>query len=765
MPFIEYLLTDGYINRFMVSDILEEPKSFTKATLHGKVNEWLKKGFAIHENPCRKEFVEARRSVTPSLPDKINYKHMYFPFGNIGMEASGFYFVPTYLQRYSTVAVYSPSKQLCRFSLQTCGAATLWVNNELVIDFTPFTRNTPQTTEFEIELSQGDNSFIICLEDLAERDTDYYFRLFCKDIYSLGGLVLKLPAKESDVLVKVEDMLSNIHFDKEVYIDEPGKLYIKNPFNFSLNLEIKLHSPHTVGRLSGSPPSDIQQHVLLPGQEFINISPTLPGFCYLQVCYKHDSHSNIIISKLIGGQFVSSKLLNLNEPQLVSRKKHMINLIAESEMENVFLACAILHQNGDVSKAESIIDAELSGVFLKKDCSDFHFAMILHIYIVYGDKLSTQLKSTIEKAMREYRYWIDEPGDDVMWFFSENHALMFHVCQYIAGGLQKDSIFTASNLSGIECQQKAEKLLLTWFDAFFKEFITEWNSPAYIPVDFLGLAILYMHSNGNLQDKAKLAMDKLCYCLATCCHDGALMTTAGRTYEKELKGVYGAGTTGLLHMLYNTGTTCRVDFALPLALSDYKPPEEYLKFITPTNEPIILDTIQGFENHAQVYLYKNAHGVLSTAINFKPFEKGYQEHIVHCALGKTAQVFVNHPGEVNHYGTGRPGFWAGNGILPKASQDGNTSTLQYDLGHDKINYTHAYIPLSEFDDYIISPKAIAVQKGGGFIIIKSENELQQVSNGPCAGREFISYGQKNTWTITLESTDKYSNLEELWRDL
>ena len=113
--------------------------------------------------------------------------------------------------------------------------------------------------------------------------------------------------------------------------------------------------------------------------------------------------------------------------------------------------------------------------------------------------------------MLEYRYWIDEPGDDVMWFFSENHALLFHSCQYLAGGFLKDKVFVNSGLTGIEQQQKARKLLEECFEGFFAEFITEWNSSAYIPVDALGLGMLYelTQPDDPLHEKAKKALDMI----------------------------------------------------------------------------------------------------------------------------------------------------------------------------------------------------------------------------------------------------------------
>ena len=45
----------------------------------------------------------------------------------------------------------------------------------------------------------------------------------------------------------------------------------------------------------------------------------------------------------------------------------------------------------------------------------------------------------IDAAILGYRYWMDEPGNDVQWYFSENHALLFHTAAYLAGHLLPDA--------------------------------------------------------------------------------------------------------------------------------------------------------------------------------------------------------------------------------------------------------------------------------------------------------------------------------------
>jgi len=763
--YIEYPLQEGYINRFMVTPIETQVRSFKPAVLSGRVNEWLVKGFSIHENPCRKEMLAGRLGILPPPPATNLDWSMHFPFGNIGIEASGFYFVPTYLRRYGKVTIHAHTAGSLDFVIETCGAATLWVNGKDIIDFAPFTRNMVKFTTFKINLQQGDNEFLFCLEDLAERDTDYYIRLRCLDNMAAAGLTMRLPIADNvdaDKIKKIEHMLTDLHTNSQVYLDAPAHLNIKNPFDQTQAVTVKVFPAALGGGLAGVQPAESHDFSLAPGQDSIQIPSRFQGYCLLNISCRYEG---ITIARNIDTQFVSGTMLNLNEPSLKNRKAHMINLIANSPVDNIYKACAMLSLDMDTAAAEAIIMQEITGIVAKKDCADFHFAVLLHAYITYGDKLSAGVKTAIEDAMIGFRYWIDEPGDDVMWFFSENHALMFHTCQYIAGGLLPDRIFKSSGLTGVQLQKKAEGLFETWFKDFFEEFMTEWNSPPYIPIDYLGLAVLYMHGNQTLRDNAKKAMDKLSHCLAMFSFDGAIMGTAGRIYEREIKGVYSSGTTGFLHMLYNTGSTCKVDFALPVALSDYAPPTEYEKYIAPQQEPLIHKTTQGIGNHVDIYMYKDAHGILTTANGFRPFKNGYQEHIVHAALGKTAQAFVNHPGEGQPYGSGRPAFWAGNGVLPNAIQNGDTTRLEFKLGDNKIDYTHAYIPLSEFDANLITPNAVVVQKGRGLIGIWAQNGMELTTTGSCANIEFKSHGRENKWIVKLGNLDKYADMHEFLKTL
>lgn len=680
MKYLSYpLKPEEYVNRCLSAGTFCRKEQFEKTTLSGKVNEWLEKDFSIYENPCRKEFIKKRENQIPPHPvlppvkagcelevfgQKLPFE-IYFPFENRGVERSEFYFTPTYLRSYHYVILESELAETSGFILETCGGAAIWLNGELAADFTPFTRNMVKSTSLLLPLKKGGNELLICLDDLAERDTDYYFRLQYKGGKELGIRIPVPDSVDTDRLYQAEKILDDIDFEKEAYISEPVRLNIKNPYSREINAEVsgspvidKMYHEDSVRRM--------KEYRLLPGETGIDLfhaDEVIPGYYFMEAGIRE---GDILVKRHIGVQVFQKKFLASCESAVKERKENALRYLKDFEIENVYKAASMMYFESSVSEAERILREELDGIQLRKDCSDFHLIVVLQIYKKFGAMLSEKTKEKIKNVLLGFRFWIDEPGNDVMWFFSENHALLFHICQYVSGDLFPEEIFENSGLTGKQLKNKAEKLLEEWFDAFFKEFITEWNSNAYIPVDVLGLCGLYnLEEEGVWKEKAQKALDMIFYDLAVNSHKGALMTTFGRSYEKELKGNYTAGTTSLLYIAYNRGYLNRASLAyISFALGDYEPPSEYVRYIDlKPEESILYKKTQGYKNHVNLYLFKNKDVELSTAIAYKPFCPGYQEHIMQAAINPTAQVFINHPGEVQPYGNGRPNFWAGSGIF------------------------------------------------------------------------------------------------------
>jgi hypothetical protein len=267
---------------------------------------------------------------------------------------------------------------------------------------------------------------------------------------------------------------------------------------------------------------------------------------------------------------------------------------------------------------------------------------------------------------------------------------------------------------------------------------------------------------------ARNALDLIFRDLALYGFHGITAGTQGRSYEKELRGVYGTGTTSLLQIAFGSGALNGEGLAyLGFCLGDYRPgadSERLLQKGDPEHGSggLIFRRTQGYKRHVTCYLHKTPHALLSTAIAFRPGRPGYQEHVVEAAVGATARCFINHPGEATGGGSGRPSFWAGNGILPKASQYRDIALILFGgapggTQNVLVDFTHAYCPLSEFDEVSLLSRHAALRSGDGFIGIVAAAGLRPVVTGDTAGKEFRSHGLVNAWILVVGDRAAYGD--------
>nr|WP_272211380.1 hypothetical protein [Marinicella sp. W31]MDC2877271.1 hypothetical protein [Marinicella sp. W31] len=124
------------------------------------------------------------------------------------------------------------------------------------------------------------------------------------------------------------------------------------------------------------------------------------------------------------------------EGSLAARKKAGLAYLAangELRVGRVLarLTLGLALDDGDRAALADTLDA----IDTRRDCSDFVIVPLLWIYAIHRDALPEALRAQIETAILGYRYWMTEPGNDTMWFWSENHVLCFHVAELIAGEL------------------------------------------------------------------------------------------------------------------------------------------------------------------------------------------------------------------------------------------------------------------------------------------------------------------------------------------
>ncbi|HOX33180.1 MAG TPA: hypothetical protein PLB91_12685 [Spirochaetales bacterium] len=783
------LADTGTIGHWLLTPIEEAALRFEPVTMSGDVNRWLKEGFSINENPCRRQFVAARRAERHDAPrleagsgaaapvaalegGMLAPLSAYFPFGNLNVERSGFWRKPTSLRSWAFAELWLEAPEdAAAFELRSCGGARLWINGEAAASFQPFTRNVEGRTSFRASLRAGRNELVLLLDDLAERDTQYYFRLDYRG-RSRATAALPLGPARAGRVAAAEAALAEASFPRDAITAGELELELANPFGEEAELLVEAGGGEVFALEAA-----LSRRLALPaGARRVAIARAedLPaGFIRFRITFTIDG---VRVSRDLGIDAWPSSRAPAVPETVEARKAAALAYLAGRPGASVHRAAAIVASGAApaaLAEAEGLFLAQLGAVEERHDCADFGLVMVLRFLAERGRAAAPGepglggaaargaalgqapfAASTWERAQRAvlgFRYWIDEPGDDVMWFFSENHALLFHACELVAGQLYPDEIFPNSGLTGREHRAKAELLLASWFERFMAEGLTEWDSSAYIPVDLLGLAsLLVLAGSAPLRESAKEALDRLFRVMALKGFRGTMALSMGRCYEKELKGNYTNGTSAIAWVAWGSGFLNQSAMALAaFCLSGYEPPAdlgEYLE-LGPGRALEVRGT-QGFEGHVDLCCFRTAHFALSTACDFSPGRKGYQEQIVHCVMGPEAQLWVNHPGETHSHGSGRPSFWAGNGVLPRAGQYRGLSLLVWDLGADHpVGYTHAYAPLEAFDEALERGPWLFLRKGGAYAALWASNGYALCDRGPNRRRELVCPGRQAGWIL------------------
>ena len=224
-------------------------------------------------------------------------------------------------------------------------------------------------------------------------------------------------------------------------------------------------------------------------------------------------------------------------------------------------------------ETEAMIAAFLAPIADCWDCADFYLVPLLWIRARYAAALSPALLAEIDRTILAYRYWLDEPGNDVQWYFSENHALLFHTSAYLAGHLLPDARFVRSGRTGAEQSATGRARVRAWLDHFERWEMAEFNSAPYFPIDLKGLTALHaLAPDPDIRARAARGIARLLEIVANSAHQGILTAAQGRSYEHSLRAGRSLELSAIARLLWGRGAIGARLHALPqlaLCLRDH----------------------------------------------------------------------------------------------------------------------------------------------------------------------------------------------------
>jgi hypothetical protein len=184
---------------------------------------------------------------------------------------------------------------------------------------------------------------------------------------------------------------------------------------------------------------------------------------------------------------------------------------------------------------EDPILAAIRYVDSRLDCSDFAVAGLIRILTRYRESISAALEGEIEDCLLGFKYWYDERGQSRMCFWTENHQIIFHSDELLAGQLFSDEAFGESGKTGKDRVRHASPLVRRWMDWRARLGFSEWLSNCYFDEDLLALANLHDFADDpSLRAGARGLMDLIFLEIALHSHAGAFGSTHGRTYARML---------------------------------------------------------------------------------------------------------------------------------------------------------------------------------------------------------------------------------------
>ncbi|UCD28498.1 MAG: hypothetical protein JSV03_15680 [Planctomycetota bacterium] len=450
----------------------------------------------------------------------------------------------------------------------------------------------------------------------------------------------------------------------------------------------------------------------------------------------------------------------------VWRRKHLEELADQHRSSHMYLTQAIArHMLGQPPVYDpERLERALRRIDQRIDCADFDMAFALRLIRLGAG--TEQDRQRIKQSALGFKYWRDEPGKDGMCYHSENHRLLYHSAQLIAGNLWPEEIFTNSGNTGRRQAELGKRRCLEWLDEIEANGYDEFLSTTYVPITVGAVMNLVDFADDpDISRRAIRQMDKIYRMLAEHSFDGIMMGPQGRSYRYILYPQI-LGTQSLLSYATPRAVESFRSWTVFVASSPkYQPPNEIEKLMQAPLSKLYRQA------HYLINLKKTPDYMLSSIEipgsareasfdgGLQPGGHGYQQHIWHAMLARDCHVFTNHPGASRDHTDNRPSFWAGSRIMPRQTQRDNMLLQIFSLPEkEPIQFTHAYWPSEMFDRQEVRGNWIFGQKNTGYIALWCSTKPQLYSE-VLIDRELRVWSNKTAWVCICASQSEHPSLE------
>lgn len=645
----------------------------------------------------------------------------------------------------------------------TCtGPFALWVGDDLVLTEDAFAYMDPLHRRVDVRLPSGRTRVVLATWQVAFRE--------CRHVAGLRvvGLPVRVvvPCAGADeyVAATAERVLDSVA--SWPWAMTEGVMELAGPIGAVLRLEVPGRQPQRVQlqtgantvRLDDAPPTgpdsvgSASASMLGTGETSVEVfldDPRAPVSRYFRAASLPTDYSAT--------------------PTGEDSRSWVRDLLAHAAREatGVARALALLATDPDRELTHADLATALQLVHERGDCADFEAVGLLNLWHRADPRRwEAGLRERVRTTLTSFKYWIDQPGLDAMCYFTENHQMVWHTAEMLAGEALADDVFANTGWSGRRHAEHGRTRAESWMRRKLAGGFSEFDSNAYLAIDSLALtSVVEFAADVTLRRLAEALLDKMLLTLACNSWRGVHGAAHGRTYTTTLRSARFEETAPIMRALWGTGTlnsallpavalaTAR-RYELPAlvrAVATRPTPTWYGRQVYRgdlADDRDLLDRPYGSDLH----VWRTPDVMISSVQDYRPGLPGLQEHTWGVTLGPESQVFATHPGAATIGPSARPNAWAGQRVLPRVRQHADTILAVHRLpDHDPAGTTHLWFPAPHLDTHIQSGCWLIGRVGDGYVAVATEGGFRAVDYGDEARQRWLPAGTGETYVVTVGS--------------
>jgi hypothetical protein len=681
------------------------------------------------------------------------------------VDVSNFYSTWQHLQTWAYTEIKARSPIPVKIVLTTLGPVDIWLNGKLIHRQESFSR-IPVSTHFQTSL-ELENTLLVRFEQVGVRE--------CENVMAFQ--IVELPSEEDEQAISISVPTNARYPLRQQALEQTFEMaYLEEVVNHrGTHINLRWAEDSKEGIAYAFKIKDALHYVYVDGNW--RTDPAKPFnvghigrlrersyYVTLEAPLKEFFEHNLRYQRHLPIHVLDDAYSNTPYHDLAQRRLEALESATKYE-NNLYSEIAKMELNRWPDLNPGLIMKAVDQVNQRTNDSDIFLVGLMGILYRYKNNpaFPKNLERPIEECVLNFKYWLDEPGDDALDFTSESHSILFHTCEILAGQLYPTRIFSTSHKAGSWHRRKAGQLALDWMRQRGSCGFLEWDSNCYYEQVVFSLSYLTsLAKDDSVHELAAVLLDKILFTLAVNSFKGVFGSTHGRTHASMIKSAQLEATSGINRFLWGLGVfNHHILGTVGLACSNYEYPAFFADIATDMPEEIwnkerhvIIpsggEVSSPGEGEVNTVTYKTPDTMLSSAQDYRPGGRGSQEHIWQATMGPDAVVFTSHPACISESDAHHPGFWLGNAVLPRAAQWKDVLFAVYNFTEpDWLGFTHAYFPIYAFDEHAFQAGWAFARKGKGYLALAAARGFELIKCGPDGYRELRSYGHQNIWVCQM----------------